>query len=117
MDPFAPTNSDNLVPAIQVLQAIVLNCWPVLCEDRHRIELLRVMSVCWLHLNDELQSSGSKRDPQLEEAKHQLKITADLLSKSMPDEANFINEVKQLVCVEPQIASLFRQGEGDSISV
>lgn len=108
MDPFAPTNPDNLLQGIKTLQVIVLNGWLVLSEDRHRLELLKALTVCWVHIIDDLLSSDSKRSQKLEEAQHQLRTTATLLFKSMPDDGVFMNDVDQLVSVEPKIASLFK---------
>ena len=106
MDTFAPTSPANLLQAIKVLQAVVTNCWPVLSEDRHRIELVRAMTVCWLHVNDELVSTGSQRNLQLEEAQQQLKTTAALLSKSMPAGSKLQNDVLRLLTAEPKLAAL-----------
>lgn len=107
MDPFAPTNPDNLLQGIKALQAIVLTSWLVLSEDRHRLELVKAMTVCWAHINDELLSSGSQRSPKLEDAQHKLRITAALLARSMADDGIFMNDVEQLVSVDPKVASLF----------
>ena len=113
MDTFAPTSPANLLQAIKVLQATVTNCWPVLSEDRHRIELVRAMTVCWLHVNDELANSGSQRNLQLGEAQQQLKTTAALLSKAMPADSEFQNDVLRLLKAEPKLAALFNGvGEG-----
>lgn len=108
MDPFAPMNPENLIQAIQALQAIVLNSWPVLSEDRHRIDVLKAISICWLHVNDDILSNKSPANGQLLEAQHDLKTTAALLSKAMPDNGTFSKEVEQLISVEPKVASLFR---------
>lgn len=113
MDTFAPTSPANLLQVIKVLQATVTNCWPVLSEDRHRIELVRAMTVCWLHVNDELVSSGSQKNLQLGEAQQQLKTTAALLSKAMPAGSEFENDVLRLVTAEPKLAALLNGvGEG-----
>lgn len=107
MDPFATTNPENLIQAVQALQAIVLNSWPVLSEDRHRIDVLKAISISWLHVNDDIPSNKSPTNGQLLEAQHELKTTAALLSKAMPDNGKFSKEVEQLISVEPKLASLF----------
>lgn len=107
MDPFASANPENLIQALQALQAIILNSWPVLSEDRHRIDILKAISICWLHVNDDILSNKSPVNGQLLKAKDHLKATATLLSKAMPDNGTFPKEVEQLVRAEPKVASLF----------
>lgn len=108
MDPFAPTKPENLIQAVQALQAIILNSWPVLSEDHHRMDVLKAISICWLHVNDDILSNMSPTNGQLLKAQHDLKTTAALLSKAMPDNGTFSKEVEQLIRVEPKLASLFR---------
>lgn len=108
MDPFAPMNPENLIQAVQALQAIVLNSWPVLSEDCHRIDVLKAISICWLHVNDDILSNKLPTNEKLFKAQHDLKTTAALLSKAMPDNGTFSKEVEQLIRAEPRVASLFR---------
>lgn len=108
MDPFAPANPEKLVQAVQTLQAIVLNSWPVLSEDRHRINVLQAISICWLHINDDILSNKSPTNGHLLMAQHDLRTTAALLSKAVPDNGKFSKEVEQLIRVEPKVGSLFR---------
>ncbi|KAF5022654.1 hypothetical protein F66182_5297 [Fusarium sp. NRRL 66182] len=59
IDPFATSYPPTLIAATQALDAVVTNGWPRIREAEHVEHIVRVLSLCWLNVSAEIESSGS----------------------------------------------------------
>ncbi len=105
-DPFSVSNPATLIQGIRVLQSVIITCWPLLSEQRHRVELLRALSVCWFNLNETPKMGDLREATQSQEARNELKIAAALLLKAF-DDAHAMQEVGELVHYQPELSALF----------
>lgn len=109
VDPFAPSNPALLLQGIKTIQTTILNCWPILSEEHHRVQIVKALSICWINLTEEIESSGS-RDVKhgLDQLKQELQISAALLCRSTGGTIGRVTALTGVVDVYPDLSNLFK---------
>lgn len=111
MDPFAPSNPALLLRGIKTIQTTVLNCWPILSEEHHRVQIVKALSICWINLTEEILNSGSEDVKHgLDQLKQELQISAALLCRSTGGTAGQVTALVDVVNVYPDLSNLFKLG-------
>lgn len=110
MDPFALSNPGLLLQGIKTTQTTILNCWPVISEEQHRLELIRALSVCWVMMAEEVRNNDAEQTPELSALTREMKIAALLLQKSVEGTVDLRTEIISLISLYPSISDLFEPG-------
>lgn len=110
MDPFAPSNPGLLLQGIKATQTTILNCWPVMSEEQHRLELIKTLSVCWVTVAEEVRNNDVEQRPELGALTREMKIAALLLLKSVEGTVDLRTEITSLISLHPGISDLFEPG-------
>ncbi|OBT61657.1 hypothetical protein VE03_08418 [Pseudogymnoascus sp. 23342-1-I1] len=109
VDPFAPSNPALLLRGIKTIQTMILNCWPILSEEHHRVQIVKALSICWINLTEEITNSGSEDVKRgLDQLKQELQISAALLCRSTGVIASQEMTLTDVVNVYPDLANLFK---------
>ncbi|ELR09170.1 hypothetical protein VC83_05582 [Pseudogymnoascus destructans] len=109
VDPFAPSNPALLLRGIKTVQTTILNCWPILSEEHHRVQIVKALSICWINLTEEIMSSASEDvKHELDQLKQELQISAALLFKSTGGTAGQETALTDAVNVYPDLSNLFK---------
>ncbi|KAG8428150.1 hypothetical protein J3459_006045 [Metarhizium acridum] len=56
-DPFGADHPGVLTSAAEALIVIITNCWPRISNTKRVEQILRILSVCWLNMNNEASQS------------------------------------------------------------
>ncbi|KFY88970.1 hypothetical protein V500_06019 [Pseudogymnoascus sp. VKM F-4518 (FW-2643)] len=108
VDPFAPSNPALLLRGIKTIQTTILNCWPILSEEHHRVQIVKSLSICWINLTEEIMCSGSEDVKHgLDQLKQELQISAALLCRSTGGTAGQVTALVDVVNVYPDLSNLF----------
>ncbi|OTB14123.1 hypothetical protein K445DRAFT_23904 [Daldinia sp. EC12] len=103
-DPFGTKHPPTLASGTELLQTILLNCWPRI--PYYCNEIVKMLMLCWLNIEDE--ESFARDSPIAQELKYGLSQTATLLSAIMKAaKVNFGERVDPLVEKEPRLGKLF----------
>ncbi|KAF4337704.1 CCA tRNA nucleotidyltransferase mitochondrial [Fusarium beomiforme] len=54
-DPFAVSYPPTLIAATQTLHATITNAWPRIREAEHMENVIRILSLCWLNVSEEIE--------------------------------------------------------------
>ncbi|KFY17568.1 hypothetical protein V492_00549 [Pseudogymnoascus sp. VKM F-4246] len=109
VDPFAPSNPALLLQGIKTIQTTILNFWPILSEEHHRVQIVKALSVCWINLTEEIANSGSEDIKHgLDQLKQELQISAALLCKSTGGATGQVTALADVVNAYPDLSSLFK---------
>ncbi|XDG09944.1 hypothetical protein ABKA04_009559 [Annulohypoxylon sp. FPYF3050] len=104
-DPFGTKHPPTLTSAIQLLQAILRNCWPRI--PHYCNEIVKTLMLCWLNIEDE--DSFPDSSPVANDLKAGLTQTADMLSAVMKaSQGDLQDRVGVLIEKEPQLRNLFK---------
>jgi hypothetical protein len=107
-DPFSTATPALLLTATKTLQTLLLNAWPRMSDQEHRVNILKSLVLCWRSVGEEL---GENRDStaELEEVQKQLKIAGCLLMKAAQndDSLDFRSEISPLLKVDENLTALF----------
>jgi hypothetical protein len=108
VDPFAPSNPTLLLRGIKTIQTTILNCWPILSEEHHRVQIVKALSICWINLTEEIMNSGREDvKHKLDGLKQELQISAALLCKSTGGTAGQVTALRDIVNIYPGLSDLF----------
>jgi hypothetical protein len=101
-DPFAPSRPSLLLAAVKTLQTTILNCWPRLSQERHRIEIISTLVLCWTNICQASQADQHS----LEEVKRELKIAGRMLVRAVEGDRDSWLEMKR------ELGEVFEVDEG-----
>ncbi|KAM0548481.1 hypothetical protein ACHAPJ_009804 [Fusarium lateritium] len=108
-DPFATSYPPTLIAATQTLGVIITNGWPRIREAEHMEHVVRILSLCWLNVSEEIESSASR--PHGDDAKalsknllHTAKILQALWAEDGSKRPTKLNEALEK---EPRLSELF----------
>ncbi|KFY43860.1 hypothetical protein V495_03711 [Pseudogymnoascus sp. VKM F-4514 (FW-929)] len=108
VDPFAPSNPTLLLRGIKTIQTTILNCWPILSEEHHRVQIVKALSICWINLTEEIMNSGREDIKHgLDGLKQELQISAALLCKSAGGTTAQVTAITDIVNIYPGLSDLF----------
>jgi hypothetical protein len=79
-------------------------------EAAHRIELIKVLTLCWTTVNREIKVNDDPRNSELEEIKHELQLAGNILAKAVSEKVDMTEELQPLLHVDPSLGSLFGMG-------
>lgn len=109
MDPFAASNPALLLRGIKTIQTTILNCWPILSEEHHRVQIIKALSICWINLTEEITNSGSQDVKRgLGQLKQELQISAALLCRCTGGTVGQVTALTDVVNVYPDLTNLFK---------
>ncbi|KFY65185.1 hypothetical protein V496_02761 [Pseudogymnoascus sp. VKM F-4515 (FW-2607)] len=109
VDPFAPSNPALLLRGIKTIQTTILNCWPILSEEHHRVQIVKALSICWINLTEEITNSGSEDVKRgLDQLKQELQISAALLCSSTGGTVGQVTALTDVINVYPDLTNLFK---------
>ncbi|KAI1322309.1 hypothetical protein F5Y16DRAFT_43428 [Xylariaceae sp. FL0255] len=104
-DPFGTNYPAALLSATYLLQAILRNCWPRM--SHYSSEVIRVVMVCWLHIQDEGISSTTEGQPTGAELETELRKIIEMLSAiTKVAEIDMAERVEPLIAKEPSLRAL-----------
>jgi hypothetical protein len=80
-DPFSTANPNLLLSAIGTLQTLILNAWPRMCDDGHRMAIVKAIVLCWRSVGDEIMEKKRVSDEiaLLKHLAEQISIAGHLL--------------------------------------
>ncbi|OBT72381.1 hypothetical protein VF21_07477 [Pseudogymnoascus sp. 05NY08] len=108
-DPFAPSNPALLLRGIKTVQTTILNCWPILSEEHHRVQIVKALSICWINLTEEIMNSASENAKhELDQLKQELQVSAALLYKSTGGTTGQQTALTDVVNAYPDLSNLFK---------
>lgn len=108
-DPFATAHPPTVVAATQALNAIIANCWPRIQQTEHAEQIIQILSLCWLNVTEESESSStqvSEADAEVlsQELIHTSKILQTLWAE---DNSKCPARLGEVLEKEPRLAGLF----------
>ncbi|KAM0418602.1 hypothetical protein ACHAPT_012501 [Fusarium lateritium] len=108
-DPFATAHPPTVIAATQALNAIIANGWPRIQEAEHAEQIVRILSLSWLNVTEESESSSSqvsKADAKAlsQELIRTSKILQTLWAEDYSKRPTGLDEVLEK---EPRLAKLF----------
>lgn len=111
-DPFAMRYKPAVAAAIDTLQTTLVTCWPRLAKTPWQEETLKMLMLCWLHVEEEDEGTkmkDRKDGKETADLKAQLVRAADTLLAIMKAADVEIGEtVGPLVASEKRLQPLFR---------
>lgn len=109
-DPFGPANPSLLVVTVKAIQCVILNCWPRMTENVHRIELVKALALCWINIKNDntehIVSQTIDNQDGFAGIEHEMKIAAQLLVNSVHGKID-MNELEPLRASDKRLAELF----------
>lgn len=99
-NPFGPAYPPLLIAAAKALQTLMLNCWPRMSFWRG--EVLKGITLCWLRIAAENQSSR-----QLATVKEELRKTVQILAAAVKPEVDIGGELRHLEDADERLKGLF----------
>ena len=106
-DPFALSYPPALLSAIAALQEIIVNCWPRLSGGVWQDEIIKMLTLGWLHLIDD-SDLASAREETKDEVRTELAKAAKMLAAvADKGDAPVVDKVAPLLSMEPKLAGLF----------
>ncbi|KAL1902279.1 hypothetical protein Sste5346_001255 [Sporothrix stenoceras] len=108
MDPFAMRYKPAVAAAIDTLQTTLTNCWPRLAKTPWQEETLKMLMLCWLHVEED-EGTKIKDRKETVDLKVQLVRAADTLLAIMKAAGvDLKTAVGPLVASEKHLQPLFR---------
>ncbi|KAL6365377.1 hypothetical protein LRP88_01367 [Fusarium phalaenopsidis] len=108
-DPFATAHPPTVIAATQALNAIITNCWPRIQQTEHAEQIIRILSLCWLNVTEESDSSSTQvSKPDVEALSQELIHTSNILQALWAeDDSKRPARLDEVVEKEPRLARLF----------
>ncbi|KAF4971165.1 hypothetical protein FSARC_1887 [Fusarium sarcochroum] len=108
-DPFATSYPPTLITATQTLGAIITNAWPRIREDEHMEHVVRILSLCWLNVSEDIGSSASRtRGDDAQALSKNLLHTAKILQTLWTeDDSKRPAQLNEALEQEPRLSELF----------
>jgi hypothetical protein len=94
-DPFAVSRSSLLLEAVRTTEVVVLNTWPRMREEGHRVEVIRALVLCWKTISDE---EGEMEG--LAEVKREISVAGRLLVSAVEGEVDMRSELEPIMDVD-----------------
>ncbi|RDW69699.1 hypothetical protein BP6252_08719 [Coleophoma cylindrospora] len=87
-NPFSSAQPTLSHQAITTLQTLILNCWPRMTEPMHRVEIIKMLVLCWNTLEAEQHEEGGTSEMEQgqrerEKMKEEIKTAGRLLVASV----------------------------------
>jgi hypothetical protein len=108
-DPFAVAHPPTLRATTQLLGAIIANAWPRVRESEHMDNVVRILSLCWLNLLEELEH-GSSQDQRedLQALSQELMSQGEALKALWADDTpRRPPKLDEVLKQEPKLSGLF----------
>ncbi|CAG7562436.1 unnamed protein product [Fusarium equiseti] len=108
-DPFAVAHPPTLRATTQLLGAIITNAWPRVRESEHMDNVIRILSLCWLNLLEELEH-GSSQDQRedLQALSQELMSQGEALKALWADDTpKRPPKLDEVLKQEPKLSELF----------
>jgi hypothetical protein len=108
-DPFAVAHPPTLRATTQLLGAIIANAWPRVREPEHMDNVIRILSLCWLNLLEELEH-GSSQDQRedLQVLSQELMSQGEALKALWADDTpKRPPKLDEILKQEPKLSGLF----------
>ncbi|RGP66415.1 hypothetical protein FLONG3_8852 [Fusarium longipes] len=108
-DPFAVAYPPTLLATTQLIGAIIINAWPRVREPEHMENIIRILSLCWLNVLEELEHTVSKDQEEGLQALHQeLASKAKALKALWADNTSKRpSKLDEVLEKEPRLTGLF----------
>lgn len=108
-DPFAMRYKPAVAAAIATLQTTLTTCWPRLAKTPWQEETLKMLMLCWLHVEEEEEGTKMKDRKETADLKAQLARAADtLLAIMKAADVDVKTAVGPLIISEKRLQPLFR---------
>lgn len=109
-DPFAMQYKPAVAAVIDALQATLTTCWPRLAKTAWQEETLKMLMLCWLHVEEDDESGAKAKDKkETADLKARLLRAADtLLAILKAAGVDIGTTVGPLIAHEKRLAALFR---------
>ncbi|RBR11173.1 uncharacterized protein FIESC28_09163 [Fusarium coffeatum] len=108
-DPFAVAHPPTLRATTQLLGAIIANTWPRVREPEHMDNVIRILSLCWLNLLEELEHGSSQdQSEDLQALSQELISQGEALKALWADDApRRPPKLDEVLKQEPKLSGLF----------
>ncbi|RDW80823.1 hypothetical protein BP5796_05521 [Coleophoma crateriformis] len=112
-NPFSSAQPTLSRQAIITLQTLILNCWPRMTEPMHRVEIIKVLVLCWNTLEAEQHEEGGTNEMEQgqrerEKMKEEIKIAGRLLVASV----SCVEEENRKVDIREELTPLMKVDAG-----
>ncbi|KAF5546378.1 CCA tRNA nucleotidyltransferase mitochondrial [Fusarium phyllophilum] len=107
-DPFAVSYPPTLIAATQTMSAIITNSWPRIRETEHMENVIRILSLCWLNVSEEIEHEASRTSADINTLSQELAHTAQILQALWRHDASKRPaELSEALKQEPRLSTLF----------
>lgn len=107
-DPFATAYPPALLSAAEALNATITTCWPRFLDSDHNEEIIRIVSLCWLNLHDDVVVACRPSEEHTSAISAKLMQSAKML-QSIWQQHNVLppKALKEVLEQEPRLKVLF----------
>ncbi|KAG5773603.1 hypothetical protein H9Q72_000645 [Fusarium xylarioides] len=107
-DPFAVSYPPTLIAATQTMSAIITNSWPRIRETEHMENVIRILSLCWLNVSEEIEHEASRTSADINTLSQELAHTAQILQALWGHDASKRPaKLSEALKQEPRLSTLF----------
>lgn len=107
-DPFAVSHPLTLIAATQTMSAIITNSWPRIRETEHMENVVRILSLCWLNVSEEIEHEASRTLADINTLSRELAHTARILQALWDHDASQCPaKLSEALKQEPRLSNLF----------
>jgi len=99
-DSFGALRPSLLFETVKTLQAMILNTWPRMSEQIHRVEVIKALVLCWKTINEDESTHTEAEQMVLGDLREEIGVAGRLLVKAVEGDFDMVTELRPIMEVD-----------------